>query len=183
MKTLIFRIVFLSVVSVIFMSCITTKKEISRNLLPVVFSDLGSNDFTIVKGLTAEVNLTGTIKGERKTYNVGKNDKTFNLNSYVYSNLFEFEHNIYYENSVDLALNYQPNYVKKFKLLKKYIPTIKIIPHHHVLTSLVEKYPDIDYFTNIRLEKETIVKSGLFNKKFDEKIKVIADGIELKTDE
>jgi hypothetical protein len=45
--------------------------------------------------------------------------------------------------------------------------------------SLVEKYPDIDYFINVRFDRKTIVTAG---GKFTETVIVKADGVKLKTD-
>lgn len=44
--------------------------------------------------------------------------------------------------------------------------------------ALVEKYPDIDYFINVRFDRKTTAKGGLIT----ETIIIKADGVKLKTD-
>ena len=45
--------------------------------------------------------------------------------------------------------------------------------------ALVEKYPDVDYFINVRFDRKSIVTGG---GKFTETVIVKADGLKLKTD-
>lgn len=44
--------------------------------------------------------------------------------------------------------------------------------------AMIEKYPDIDYFINVRFDRKTIYKG----KAFSETVTVKADGVKLKTD-
>ncbi len=44
--------------------------------------------------------------------------------------------------------------------------------------ALVEKYPDVDYFINVRFERKTVVSGGIIT----ETVTVKSDGIKLKTD-
>ncbi len=44
--------------------------------------------------------------------------------------------------------------------------------------ALVEKYPDVDYFINVRFDRKTVYKGS----KFSETVIVKADGVNLKTD-
>ncbi|MCX7985667.1 MAG: hypothetical protein N2662_01835 [Bacteroidales bacterium] len=174
-------IIYMLIVFFVLVSCTTSKYEIVRNSLPIVFEDLSRNDYTIVHSLTADVTLTGRIKSNKKVYDtkILKNDKTYYENKYIYSDIFEFEHYLYNESSVNLPLYYVDSINLLFFTIRLSSTLQKITKNHHVLVALSEKYPNIDYFTNVRFESNIEVKG---NKKFTEYVKVIADGIELRTD-
>lgn len=84
-------------------------------------------------------------------------------------------------NQYQAAYNKNPNFFNQIRLQSakaKAVTNDSDSGLDFAYYALVEKYPDIDYFINVRFDRKTTAKGGLFT----ETIIVKADGVKLRTD-
>jgi hypothetical protein len=158
--------------------------------MPIYFEPLGKGDYSIVRNLESETEITGKVKyygkiidkkfrkdykkGIRKAYitPIIANDA---VTSSVYSN-----ERIHTTNLPSFSLPLGSNDIKSNKPssanLFSHVKTDPAIDF--AFYDMVEKYPDIDYFTDVRFDRK-FVKKG---KRYSETVKVRANGINLRTD-
>ncbi len=168
-------------------SCVSNQELIiHKNMLPIEFEPLSAKDFSIQKNLSAEVTLTGAYKKGKKVYHLDKKDNVMHIGSIIPDQI-NLIGNLHNENVVNVPLYQEiPTIVGSTGLssllsslgVEKENITPRILGNHFAFVSLVEKYPDIDYFTNVRFDKKLIVTGS----EFTETVKIVADGIELRTD-
>jgi hypothetical protein len=162
-------IILLCVVLVAVSSCKITRTTKELRTMNIIFDSLKRSDYTIVGNLTAEATVT------KKN---GKLDKQY-WKSYKWGETNEL---MSYRGG--LRQFTVPQYTKvdgKFVMTGYRVLSSTFIHDpapDFALYALMEKYPDIDYLINVRMERLEIIASG----KTTETIKVKADGIKLKTD-
>lgn len=161
--------------------------------MEVRFKPLTRNDITLVGNLSAEVTISG--KGSLM-------DKSFANNLKVGKNYVEKTDILYFSpgqgeaisgalyNSSVLAYSSTGTKAsaKKQSLFEMFFPRLAaakkaaapLRPVDFAFYALIEKYPDVDYFINVRFDKKHIL-SGT-GSKWTETVIVKADGVKLKTD-
>jgi hypothetical protein len=161
--------------------------------MDIRFKPLGRNDVTLVGNLQAEVTISG--KGTMM-------DKSFAQNAKVgkfykeQTNIMYFapasgeaitgslyETNVFESVSTTASLGQkrQSLFQSLFPGLyaqKRTNPYAAPTPVDFGYYALVEKYPDVDYFINVRFDKKHILSGS----KWTETVIVKADGVKLKTD-
>lgn len=154
---LIFGIVVLT-----FTSCKVTTTTKNIKYLPVEFEGLARNQYTILSDLTAEATITKSRGKLDRQY--AKNYKRGECNDLV---------------TVSIGQR-QPTFFEKLFSKNKGMRSMIIRDNaaEFAIYALIEKYPDIDYFVNLRYDR-VVEKRGGSTK---ETLKIKADGIELKTD-
>lgn len=164
--------------------------------MPIKFQPLSRTDFTLVGNLSVESSITGTLKGNKKVL-----DKEFSQNyktgliskkeatevMYYAPKEGEIITGSLYEDQVFNSI-FTPSFgamktnggllatfLEKFGLKA---PTIVSDPGvDFAYFEMVSKYPEVDYFVNVRFDRSV----QMTGKTFTEKILVKADGIVLKT--
>ncbi len=187
------KTIILATASVLLVSCASVtvdKKDIKY--MPIRFKPLTKNDFTLVGNLESKSTMTGKgttpdkeFRTNLKEGKVVKNDAheviyfTPGPNEVVTGSLYENELFNFVGGPTGVkgritllqslkrlilgsAANFQP---KDFPLILAYY-------------DLVKKYPDVDYFINVRFDR----KKTMSGAKWTEVIVAKADGIKLKTD-
>ncbi len=133
-------------------------KEI--RVLPITFGTLERTDYEVVGNCEA----TGVVIKNKKGQLVGGYSKVGKVNDMNMSK--------------DLGVSGTAKQTFWEALMKKPQIVVRDAGAEAALHALLEKYPDIDYFMNIRYER-TIVATG---SNTTETVKATALGIELKTD-
>jgi len=161
--------------------------------MPVHFKPLARTDFSLVGNLEVQSTITGKIKGGKKVldklyssnYHKGLITKT-EATEIMYFAPKEGEAitGSLYENEIFNSVIYNPGGPSRmgfFASLKaKFANSQALMADPGIdfaYFAMVEKYPDIDYFVNVRFDRK-LVSTG---KSFTETIIVKADGVVLKT--
>ena len=188
------KIILLAGIGLMFsmQSCKFNEHTLSKYHKPIYFAPLERDDFEVVGGLTAEA--TVDLKGAALSPAQAKNYKDGNLTSFTaltssrsFAVSNKYITTFRYDGVNDLVQG--PMYLGEqnpgfFGKLKKIFnglnpnALIKDYAMDFALFALMEKYPDMDYFTNVQIERYKTM-SG---KKTTETLKIKAHGIELKTD-
>lgn len=191
------KLILLSGIAFVFslQSCKFNEHTLTKYHKPIYFAPLERSDFEIVGGLTAEA--TVDLKGAALSPAQAKNYKDGNLKSMTAvtsSSAFavtkKYITTFRYDGVNDLVQSplfatpdvaQQSAITKLLNMFKGLNPNqfIKDYAMDFALYTLMEKYPDMDYFTNVTIERYKTM-SG---KKTTETLKIKAHGIELKTDE
>ncbi len=181
----------------------TLQKDIKY--MPIRFKPLSRADIVLVGNLQAEITITGSIGKYGKTLSKdfasnlkeGRINKAEGTEILYFSpgagesmtgSLYENEvfNNVY--GSVNLATQgvapkktlfamFFPGLNASIEARKKLAATVDPGMNFGYY-AMVEKYPDIDYFINVRFERKTVLKGSGFT----ETVIVKADGVKLKTD-
>ena len=189
------KLILLSGIALVFslQSCKFNEHTLSKYHKPIHFAPLERDDFEIVGGLTAEA--TVDLKGAALDPKLAKNYKDGNLTSWsaITSNSSfavtkKFITTFRYDGVNDLVQNplygtqvAQQSAFKKLLNIFKGLSADQLIRDYAMdfaLYALMEMYPEIDYFTNVQIERYKTMKG----KKTSETLKIKAHGIELKTD-
>ena len=178
---------FASLVMLIFLaSCSKKSTTYTKDVkhMPIRFKPLSRNDLSLVGNLQTEVTITGTkskkgIKpGKSFTdhYKKGMITKTEGTEIMYFAPANgESITGSLYENEVFNTV-YSPAVTGKKVKGKKSGSSDPAMDFAYY--ALVEKYPDVDYFINVRFDREITSKG----KKYSEKVIVKADGLKLRTD-
>ncbi len=192
------NIIYLFIISiVVLMSSCSPKILNTKDIryMTLRFEPLTRKDFTLVGNLEATSTITGKIKGSKKTldsefssaYKKGLITTTEateimyfapNKNEVITGSLYENEifNSIYIPGGgLKSKLGFLAKLMAKFKALKS--AAIQDPATDFAYYTLVEKYPDVDYFINVRFER----KLTITGKKFTEIVTVKADGVKLRT--
>lgn len=187
----VFKLVVASVaMTLLFASC---KMQVDRKdikYMPIRFKPLTRNDFTLVGNLENSVTITGKSGVPDKAFTKDERQglvSSRDANEVIYfaPGPNETVTGSLYENYLFNSV-YGPGqiyYAQRggfFKSLFGFADKLAAKDYGMNLAyfELTKKYPDIDYFINVRFDRKMTV-SG---KKFSETIVVKADGIKLKTD-
>lgn len=173
----------------------TLQKDIKY--MGIHFKPLTRSDLSLVGNLQAEITITGTGAGPKKALDksFASNLKKGLINKTEGTEILYFapgpgeamtgslyENEIF--NSVFSSANQAKGKVGIFaklfpglhQLIKK--PVSSDVGMEFAYYALVAKYPDVDYFINVRFDRKTTYKG----KSFSETVIVKADGVKLKTD-
>lgn len=151
--------------------------------MPIRFKPLSRNDISLVGNLQTEVTITGKkskkgIKPDKRYtdhYKQGMITKTEGTEiMYFAPGAGEAITGSLYENEVFNTV-YTPNVAGK---KHKKVPGSGDPAMDFAYYALVEKYPDVDYFINVRFDREITSKGS----RYTEKVIVKADGLKLRTD-
>ncbi len=186
---------YMAIVAVIVSMGSCTRSTLQRDIkyMDIRFKPLGRNDLTLVGNLQAEVTISGKGTAMDKSFannaKVGKfyREKT-NIMYFAPGNGESitgslYETNVFESVRTSASLGQKrpklleilfPNLIQSIRALKPVPPT----PVDFGYYALVEKYPDVDYFINVRFDKKHIVTGS----KWTETVIVKADGVKLKTD-
>jgi hypothetical protein len=191
------NIIVLSLVALMMASCAavnTRSKEVKH--MDIRFEPLTRKDFTLVGNLEAESTITGKMAGKQKVLDrkLEENKKEGKITAAEATEILYFAPKpgeaitgSLYENEIfnrvyTNTLGGESNGIARFfqrlfgsfrEALQQPDPAITFAYYE-----LVEKYPDVDYFINVRFDRELIVKG----KNFTEKVIVRADGVVLRVD-
>jgi hypothetical protein len=189
-----FNLFIAAVVAVTLVSC-KPVSDLQRDAsyMQIRFKPLTRSDVTLVGNLSTEVTITG--KGSAL-------DKSFQSNLKVGRNYIERTDILYFspgqgevitgslfDGSVfEFAKTNTSESRKKQSLFEMFFPKLAaakkaaapLRPVDFAFYALIEKYPDVDYFINVRFDKKHIL-SGT-SSKWTETVIVKADGVKLKTD-
>lgn len=200
MKKLTIYSAILATAAMVLVSCkpqSTLQKDIKH--MGIRFKPLSRNDLTLVGNLQAEITITGKGVDPQKVL-----DKSFASNLKVgLINKSEATEILYFApaageaitgslyeseifNSVFGTTNLASGTVRArnvmFPGIRNFMMKLRPAPKDYGMQfgyyALVEKYPDVDYFINVRFDRKTVY-SG---KRFTETVIVKADGVKLKTD-
>jgi len=157
---------------------LTSSKDIKY--MPVRFKPLARTDMTLVGNLEAEVKIGANDATNYKQGLITKTEATETM--YFAPSNGESVTGSLYDNEVFNTV-YTPNVPtatgKKMtkKQRRKAAETGAAVDRAYY--ALIEKYPDIDYFINVRFDR-VVTQTG--KKKYTETILVKADGLQLRTD-
>lgn len=172
----------------------TMQKDIKY--MQIRFKPLTRADITLIGNLQVETTISGRIGKNGKTLdaNFMNNLKEGKINKTEATEVMYFAPNAgeaitgsLYENEVFNSVYGSANQSGKPKgFLAKLFPSLvtlkKLAPADHGMQfayfAMIEKYPEVDYFINVRFDRKTILKG----KKYVETVIVKADGVKLKTD-
>jgi hypothetical protein len=172
----------------------TLTKDIKR--MDIRFKPLTRADYTLVGNLQTESVVTGTQTKKGRALDpeftstvrkglISKSEATEIMyfapaqGEAITGSLYENEiFNQVYGPSSKVALTK----TARGKLRQRFAGTVSAIQTDPSMDRayylLVEKYPDIDYFINVRFDRNVVVKGS----KFTETITIKADGVQLRTD-
>lgn len=140
----------------------THTKEIKT--MNIEFDELKRSDIIVVGNLEAEATITG--KGSPQRYALDSklkaNRKIGKMNDLI----------------TQWVVERKPSFMEALRGQKKGFTIITDYGMEFALNALMEKYPDIDYFTNIKTERIITKTSGIVS----DRVIIKADGIEIKTD-
>lgn len=162
-------------------SCTVNTHTLSKNTAQVKFAPIKRSDFTIIGGLKAEATITK--KGAKLNRKQSKN--------YMMGDLVQLTA-IESATTFDSGKKYKTYYAggikndlipvqKSESMVKSGFGKIKVVRDigmDFALQALMKKYPDMDYFSNIQIDRKVTIKG----KKTTEVIKIACNGIELRTD-
>jgi len=156
-------IISCSILFALITSCKTTSHNLQIRKMEIVFDTLGRNDYTTINNLTAEFTVE---------YKKGKLTKAYSkqLKTGSFNDLFL----IHSPKKKSLLGNVFPRVaklMKQFKLQKDY-------GTEFAMYTLIKKYPDVDYFMNVRINKLRETKGKITT----ETVKLEAIGVDLNTD-
>lgn len=188
------NLILLAGIGVLFslQSCTTNEHVLNKYHKPIYFAPLDRDDIEIVGGLTAEatVNIVG---GKALDSKQAANYKDGNLKSYTaitsvptFSISKKYVTTFRYDGINDLTgaptIDEESNpsiFTRIIYFFKGVTPTVvKDYAMDFALYALMDKYPDVDYFTNVQIERYKVTKG----KKTEETLKIKAHGVNLKTD-
>ncbi len=191
------NLILLAGIGVLFslQSCTVNEHVLNKYYKPLSFAPLDREDIEIVGGLTAEatVNLVG---GSALDPNQAANYKDGNLKSYtavtsipVFTVSKKYVTTFRYDGMNDLvgrptvAQETNPGILTQIRYFFRGLGSasnaiVKDYAMDFALFALMEKYPDMDYFTNVQIERYKVTKG----KKTEETLKIKAHGVNLKTD-
>lgn len=197
MKKLSIIIAGIASVALLLSSCApetTMQKDIKY--MGIRFKPLSRADITLVGNLQAEVTITGKGAGPKKTLDpsFAKNLKEGRLSTRSTEMLYfapgpgEAITGELYENEIFNNIYGSANIAKGKKGLLaslfpnlfggKKVAVVKDWGLNFGYYALISKYPEVDYFINVRFERKTVYKG----KSYSETVTVKADGVKLKTD-
>lgn len=198
MKKLSIYTAILAVSAVALTSCkphSTLQKDIKR--MDIRFKPLTRADLTLVGNLEAEVTISGKSGSKGKSLDkvfadnlkVGKISKTEATEIlYFAPGGGEAITGSLYENEIFNSVGASTGLANRKGIFGNLFATLsrakKLVAAadpgmEFAYYALVEKYPDVDYFINVRFDRKNIVTNG---GKFTETVTVKADGVKLKTD-
>lgn len=198
MKKLTIYTAALASAAIMFVSCkpvSTLQKDIKH--MDIRFKPLSRNDLSLVGNLQAEVTISGKGSGPKRVL-----DKSFANNlkrglitskesteilyfapasgEAITGSLYDSEifNSVFGTRNLSAGPKRQPLFPGLRKLLIAARPAPADYGMDFAYYALVEKYPDVDYFINVRFDRKTIYAG----QKFTETVIVKADGVKLKTD-
>lgn len=182
--------------AVVVLSSCAAKSTLQKDVkhMKIRFKPLTRKDIVLVGNLQAEITITGKGAGPKKILDksYATNLKKGLINASESTEVLYFAPGAgeaitgsLYDNEVfnsvygtrNLATGSNGILGKFFSGLKKAAAPADA-GMEFAYYALVEKYPDVDYFINVRFDRKTIYKG----KKFSETVIVKADGVQLKTD-
>ncbi len=187
-----------TIIAVLLSSC-TAKSTLQKDVknMEIRFKPLTRKDITLVGNLQTEITITGKFKKgiKRIDKSFKKNYKQGLINSSEATEIMYFAPSAgeaitgsLYDNEIFNSVYGTKNLAVRKSLFAKLFPgAFAILKSKFEVAdagldfayyALVEKYPDVDYFINVRFDRKTILKG----KKFSETVIVKADGVNLKTD-
>lgn len=186
----VFKIILSSVALTLLMaSCKMQVDKKDIKYMPIRFKPLTRNDFTLVGNLENTVTITGKngvpdkalVSNERQGLLTSRDANEVMYfapgpNEAITGSLYE---NVLFNNVFGPGQTYltrNPIFGRLAGFAKKLAP--KDYGMNLAYYELTKKYPDVDYFINVRFDR-TMTVTG---KRFSETIVVKADGIKLKTD-
>ncbi len=149
-------------------SCKITSTSKNIRQMDIEFDSLNRKDFVLLNNLTAEATVERDAKGTLKepyasNYKIGKWTNAIGRESWQ-------------------TIKFNPRKVNGKWQLFEIVP-LRDAGADFSLYTLMEKYPDVDYFTNVRIERTSVKKYFLmFNLGETQNVKIKADGVDLKTD-
>jgi len=175
-------------------SCKYNEHVLTKYHKPIYFAPLERDDIKIVSGLTAEASVVVVSGGKVLESEYSKDYKNGNLkgltsvqNISQYVIAKKYITTFRYDGTMDLVARPSATEIAsagfwtKFKNIFAGVKTTSLVKDYAMdfaLYALMEKYPDIDYFTNVQIERIKVITG----KKATETLKIKAHGIELKTD-
>lgn len=193
-------IAYVAAASLLLASC-ASNNVMQRDIkgMDIHFKPLSRADFTLVGNLQSEFTITGAFTKQGKALDgqyaqnykkglISKSEATEILyfapgaNEVITGSLYDNE----VFNSVYASVNLTNSLLGKGKrglgLISKLkgakLAMVSDPGMEFAYYALVEKYPDVDYFINVRFARKTEIKG----KKYTETVTVQADGVKLKTD-
>ncbi|MBX3163859.1 MAG: hypothetical protein KF900_05220 [Bacteroidetes bacterium] len=184
--------------AVLLLASCASKNVMQRDIkrMDIHFKPLSRADVTLVGNLQTETTITGVLTRQGKALDgqyaqnykkglISKSEATEimyfapNANEVITGSLYE--NDIF--NSVYGSINLTNGIGKRGlgflqKLKGAKLAMVSDPGMEFAYYALVEKYPDVDYFINVRFSRKTEVKG----KKYTETVTVQADGVKLKTD-
>jgi hypothetical protein len=185
----------IAALAVVFMASCKPHSLLQRDIrhLEIRFKPLTRNDITLVGNLSAEVTVSGKgiklDKSFRRNQKLGRNYKERTDILYFAPNPGEVITGSLYDGDIfEFARTSTVNGPQKRSLFQSLFPGLARSiqesqaagPADFAFYALIEKYPDVDYFINVRLDRKHIL-SGT-SSRFTETIIIRADGVKLKTD-
>lgn len=186
----VFKLIVASAALTLFVSsCGVTVDRKDIKHMPIRFKPLERNEFTLVGNLENSVTITGKNGVPDKAFT--KNEKQGLLTSRDANEVMYFSRganeaitgslyeNVLFNNVFGPGTTYlQRNPIFGALALFKKNVAPKDYGMNLAYYELTKKYPDVDYFINVRFDRKLTVKG----KSFSELIVVKADGIKLITD-
>mgnify|MGYP007064295212 CR=1 FL=1 len=166
----ILPIALITVMAGLFTSCTINKTEKEVRVMPIHFQQLDRADYTMVGNLKAEATVVKDKKGNLKG-DAAKNYKMSDYNDLISREIF-----------VPVTQEKKSALSQVFEMIQLILKPMAGIKRDagadFALYALFEKYPDIDYFTNVRLERRKVIAGATIT----ETVIITATGIELRTD-
>jgi hypothetical protein len=185
----------IAALAVVFLASCKPQSKLERDIrhMAIRFKPLTRNDITLVGNLSAEVTVSG--KGTKLDKSFSRNQK-IGRNSIERTDILYFAPNpgevitgsLYDGDIFEFARTSTGTGPYRRSLFEILFPGLAqsirnaqpARPIDFAFFALIEKYPDVDYFINVRFDKKRIL-SGT-GAKFTETVIVRADGVKLKTD-
>ena len=176
MKKILNRLLLVAILAFGFNSCKSTSHELQVRKMDIVFDTLGRNDYTTIKNLNIETNIE---------YYKGRLDKKYTANLKKGGFNEKYTANLKKGGFNDLIIirdepknsNFDPFYLPHL-IIKQIRKAKKDYGVEFAMYELIQKYPDIDYFMNVRINKYRETQGNYTQ----EKIILTAVGIDLITD-
>jgi hypothetical protein len=185
----------IAAIAVLFLASCKPYSTLQRDVryLDIRFKPLTRNDITLIGNLSAEITVSG--KGTKldksfiRNQKIGKNYREKTDILYFAPNAGEVITGSLYDGDIfEFAKTSTINGPQKRSLFEMFFPGLAQAiknaqvagPADFAFYALIEKYPDVDYFINVRLDRKHVL-SGT-SSKFTETIIIRADGVKLKTD-
>jgi hypothetical protein len=190
MKKLSLYTIIIMAVAITLLSC-KPQSALQRDIryMDIRFKPLGRNDITLVGNLQAEITVSGKGAAMDKSFvnnaKVGLFYKESTNIMYFAPGAGEAITGSLYETNVFESASATSSIAKKRRsLFSKRSETKQAAkagasrPVDFGYYALVEKYPDVDYFINVRFDRKHILSGN----NWTETIIIKADGVKLKTD-
>ena len=176
------------ILATILSSCSPSRTLLTKDTkyMPIHFKPLARTDFKIVGGLQSETEISGKIKytGKvlaakyRKNYKQGLQKEEQTQITYFAPSTNEVITGSLYAEDVFNSI-YTPSVSSSNSHFLGNLINVKTDPAvDFAYYDMVAKYPNIDYFVNVRFDRKFVSKG----KSFTEVVTVKADGIVLNTD-